>query len=99
MENQPFTNKASPPRFPPPHAVISVFQSNLRRKALRYLGHTGQTGPEQESMMTKQRRWMKSAIATSTEVRVALPWARTTRRRPEAMKPVQAQPLRALAAR
>lgn len=50
--------------------------------------------------MTKQPRWMKSMIAASTEVQVALPWARATRRRPEAMKTApQQQPTRALAAR
>ncbi|WP_430464584.1 hypothetical protein [Tabrizicola sp.] len=38
--------------------------------------------------MTKDRRWMKSVIAASTEVQVTLPWARGTRRRPQAMKPV-----------
>lgn len=50
--------------------------------------------------MKKERRWIKSVIAASTEVQVAMPWARTNRRRPEAMKaaaPV-AKP-RALAAR
>lgn len=36
--------------------------------------------------MKKQPRWMKSAIAASTEPQVALPWARgQRRRRPEAM--------------
>jgi hypothetical protein len=49
--------------------------------------------------MTKQRRWMKSAITASTEAQVALPWARATRRRPEAMKATLRQPTRALAAR
>ncbi len=34
--------------------------------------------------MKKQPRWMKSAIAASTEPQVALPWERG-RRRPEAM--------------
>ncbi len=35
--------------------------------------------------MKKDRRWMKSVIAASNEVQVALPWARSTRRRPDAM--------------
>jgi hypothetical protein len=41
--------------------------------------------------MTKQPRWLKSAIAASAETQVAMPWARGQRRRPEAMKAVQAQ--------
>lgn len=45
--------------------------------------------------MKKERRWLKSAIAASLEVQVVLPWARGQRRRPEAMKPVQAPKLRA----
>jgi hypothetical protein len=36
--------------------------------------------------MTKNRRWLKSAIAASAEPQVAMPWARGQRRRPEAMK-------------
>ena len=53
--------------------------------------------------MKKERRWMKSVLAASTEVQVTLPWARSTRHRPEAMKPAaipaaQARP-RAMAAR
>lgn len=36
--------------------------------------------------MKKDRRWMKSVIAASSEVQVVLPWARGTRRRPEALK-------------
>lgn len=36
--------------------------------------------------MKTDRRWMKSVIAASTQVQVALPWARSTRRRPEAVK-------------
>jgi hypothetical protein len=56
---------------------------------------------EQETSMKTQRRWMKSAIAASTEVQVSLPWARGTRRRPEAMKTAPATPAkpRSLAAR
>jgi hypothetical protein len=41
--------------------------------------------------MNKTRRWLKSAIAASAETQVAMPWARGQRRRPEAMKVVQAQ--------
>ncbi|GAB1480153.1 hypothetical protein MASR2M74_27280 [Paracoccaceae bacterium] len=55
---------------------------------------------EQEPAMKKERRWMKSVLAASTEVQVAMPWARGARRRPQAMKPAVAQPVaRALAAR
>lgn len=36
--------------------------------------------------MKTERRWLKSAIAASLEPQVALPWARSTRRRPAAMK-------------
>lgn len=46
--------------------------------------------------MKKERRWMKSAIAASTETQVVLPWARGQRRRPEAVKP--ATPAKARAA-
>lgn len=49
--------------------------------------------------MTKDRRWMKSIIAASTEVEVKLPWARGTRRRPEAMKALPKAAPRAMAAR
>jgi hypothetical protein len=50
--------------------------------------------------MKTQRRWMKSVLTASTEVQVALPWARGTRRRPEAMKTAPAAPKpRSLAAR
>ena len=50
--------------------------------------------------MKKERRWMKSVLAASTEVQIAMPWARGARRRPQAMKPAIAQPVsRALAAR
>ena len=41
--------------------------------------------------MKKERRWIKSIIAASTEAQVALPWARSTRRRPAALKD-QAKP-------
>ncbi len=36
--------------------------------------------------MKKDRRWLKSAIATAAEPLPALPWQRGARRRPEAMK-------------
>lgn len=36
--------------------------------------------------MKKDRRWLKSAIATAQTTEVALPWTRGARRRPEAMK-------------
>ena len=47
--------------------------------------------------MTKIPRWMKSAIAASTEATPALPWARSTRRKPESLKAPVAKP-RAIAA-
>lgn len=54
--------------------------------------------------MQKERRWLKSALAASTQTEVVMPWTRGQRRRPEAMKslpqavkPVAGQP-RALAA-
>ena len=49
--------------------------------------------------MKKDRRWMKSVIAASNEVQVTLPWARGTRRRPEAVKPEPKAAPRAMAAR
>ncbi|MDT8857046.1 hypothetical protein RNZ50_18815 [Paracoccaceae bacterium Fryx2] len=49
--------------------------------------------------MKKERRWLKSVLAASTEAQVALPWQRSTRRRPEAMKPEIPQKSRAVAAR
>ncbi len=40
--------------------------------------------------MTKDRRWLKSVIAASKDVAVALPWARPARRRPATLLiPVQ----------
>lgn len=48
--------------------------------------------------MKKDRRWMKSIIAASTEVQVSLPWARGTRRRPAAMKAAPKAGTRAVAA-
>lgn len=36
--------------------------------------------------MKTERRWMKSVLEASTKPMPALPWARSTRRRPEAMK-------------
>lgn len=35
--------------------------------------------------MKKDRRWLKSAIATAAATEVAMPWTRGARRRPEAM--------------
>lgn len=49
--------------------------------------------------MKKDRRWMKSVIAASNEVQVSLPWARGTRRRPDAMKDQTKAAPRAVAAR
>lgn len=49
--------------------------------------------------MKKDRRWMKSAIAASTECQTTLPWARGTRRRPEAFKTAEVSKPRAIAAR
>lgn len=50
--------------------------------------------------MKKERRWIKSVIAASLEAQPALPWQRSTRRRPEAMKAAPApQKPRAIAAR
>lgn len=49
--------------------------------------------------MKKDRRWMKSIIAASTEVQVTLPWARGTRQRPAAMKSEPKAKPRAIAAR
>ena len=45
----------------------------------------------EDKIMKKDRRWMKSIIAASNEVQVTLPWARGTRRRPEAMKTAATQ--------
>ena len=36
--------------------------------------------------MKTERRWLKSVLAAAAEPQVALPWARSTRRRPEAFK-------------
>jgi hypothetical protein len=49
--------------------------------------------------MKKDRRWMKSVIAASNEEQVTLPWARGTRRRPDAMKTAEKPAPRAQAAR
>lgn len=68
----------------------------------RYIGPKVETSHRytQEPAMKKERRWMKSVLAASTEVQVAMPWARGARRRPQAMKPAVSQPVtRALAAR
>ena len=49
--------------------------------------------------MKKDRRWLKSAIATAADPQPAMPWARSARRRPDAMKSAQAPKTRAIAAR
>ncbi|OIQ72407.1 hypothetical protein GALL_459690 [mine drainage metagenome] len=49
--------------------------------------------------MKKERRWMKSVLAASTETQVAMPWARGNRRMPTALKPVAQPPKTAIAAR
>lgn len=49
--------------------------------------------------MKKDRRWMKSIIAASTEMQVTLPWARSSRRRPDAVKSTPKAAPRAMAAR
>lgn len=36
--------------------------------------------------MKTERRWLKSAIAASAEPQIAMPWDRSSRRRPAAMK-------------
>lgn len=46
--------------------------------------------------MKKERRWLKSAIAASTETQVAMPWTRGQRHRPLAVK--TAAPAKARAA-
>lgn len=48
--------------------------------------------------MKKERRWLKSVIAASLEPQVALPWQRSARSKPAAMKPAIAKP-QAIAAR
>ncbi|MDO9640272.1 MAG: hypothetical protein Q7J44_17175 [Pseudotabrizicola sp.] len=48
--------------------------------------------------MKKERRWLKSAIAASLDPQVAMPWARSARRKPEALKASGTKP-RAIAAR
>ncbi|MBL8563858.1 MAG: hypothetical protein JNN06_16440 [Gemmobacter sp.] len=44
--------------------------------------------------MKKDRRWLKSAIATASTTEVVMPWTRGQRRRPEAMmaEALKAQP-------
>ena len=49
--------------------------------------------------MKKERRWLKSAIAASTDVQVTMPWARQARRRPAVVKTSQAPKSMAIAAR
>ena len=48
--------------------------------------------------MTKTPRWLKSAIAASAEPQPALPWARSMRRKPAALRAVPVKP-QAVAAR
>lgn len=50
--------------------------------------------------MTTQRRWLKAAIAASSDTTVSLPWARSVRARPKdsASVPTEAKP-QAIAAR
>ena len=43
--------------------------------------------------MKKDRRWLKTAIATSGEALPALPWQRQSRRRPQAMNPAATPPI------
>jgi len=62
------------------------------------LGKVEATNEIEEQAMKKERRWMKSALAASTESQVTMPWARSTRRRPEALKTAAPKP-RAMAAR
>jgi hypothetical protein len=50
-------------------------------------------------IMKKERRWLKAAIAASTEIQVTLPWARQARRRPLAAKPAQPAKGMSIAAR
>lgn len=49
--------------------------------------------------MKKDRRWLKSAIAAAADPLPTMPWARSERRRPEAMKSAQVPKPRAIAAR
>lgn len=42
--------------------------------------------------MKTERRWMKSVLATSTEIQAVMPWTRGQRVRPQAMRPVQPRP-------
>ena len=49
--------------------------------------------------MKKDRRWLKSAIVAAAEPQIAMPWARSARRRPEAMKTLAAPKPHAIAAR
>ena len=48
--------------------------------------------------MTKQRRWLKSVLAASTEPVPAMPWARSKRTKAEPLKPAARQPLRVVRA-
>ena len=48
--------------------------------------------------MNKDRRWLKSAIAAAAGPQIAMPWARSARRRPDVMKVVTVPKPRAIAA-
>ena len=52
-------------------------------------------------IMSKEPRWLKSAIAASSEMQVVMPFHRQNRSRPAAMKAVVAKPavISAIAAR
>ncbi|MGB8811646.1 MAG: hypothetical protein WCC57_00515 [Paracoccaceae bacterium] len=51
--------------------------------------------------MKKERRWLKSVLAASEAQQVSMPWQRSARRKPEAMKALTTATIkpRALAAR
>ncbi len=38
------------------------------------------------SIIKKERRWLKSVLATSETAEIAMPWQRAARRKPQAMK-------------
>lgn len=49
--------------------------------------------------MTKEHRWLKSAIAASADAQPALPWQRGARRKPAAFKSAALAKPAAIAAR
>jgi len=81
---------------------LAKWDKSLPQSAAKLMSRVGMTArhrTRRTKPMKKDRRWMKSIIAASTEAQVALPWARSTRRRPAALKD-QAKPApRAMAAR